>query len=90
MQHKGGNVDNAGAAAVRQPWHVSKEQRERGQGTWGTVACVVGLFITFQVNKTKQFLRLFRPNLSKVSFHMCAYTQTHVCMSAQCVNVRQA
>lgn len=87
MQHKGGNVDNAGAAAVRQPWHVSKEQRE---GTRGTVACVVGLFITFQVNKTKQFLFLFRPNLSKVSLHMCAYTQTHVCMSAQCVSVRQA
>lgn len=28
MQHKGGNVDSAGAAAVRQPWHVPKEQRE--------------------------------------------------------------
>lgn len=29
MQHKGGNGNNnAGAAAVRQPWHVSKELRE--------------------------------------------------------------
>lgn len=78
MQHKGGNVDNAGAAAVRQPWHVSKEQRERERNTgYSGMRCWIIYYISSEQNKIVSFSV---PPQTKVCLHMCAYTQTHVCV----------
>lgn len=90
MQHKGGNVDNAGVAAVRQPWHVSKEQRERERNTgYSGMRCWIIYYISSEQNKTVSSSVPPQPKQS-LSSYVCIHTDTCVCMSAQCVNVRQA
>lgn len=90
MQHKGGNVDNAGAAAVCQPWHVSKEQRERERNTGYTgMRCWIIYYISSEQNKTVSSSVPPQPKQS-LSSYVCIHTDTCVCTSAQCVSVRQA